>query len=111
LEEARELDDARRTRTPGLESDVAVSWNERFKKAKTLQAETDLARSLQLVVDVDEVRQQWRRRTDQIRNRLTCVGRELAPRIAHRGPQEIWAIMDQHMFQILRELARSGGNA
>lgn len=109
LTEARAFDAARRARTPGLESDAARSWNNRLKKAKALRAEHDLAISLQLVVDVDEVRRQWRRQTEQIRNRLTIVGRELVPRIAHRGPQEILAIMDQHMLQILRELAR--GNA
>ena len=46
---------------------------------------------------------------EQIRIRLTSVGQELARRIAHRGPQEILAFMDQHMLQILRELARPEG--
>jgi hypothetical protein len=108
LHEALALNEARRARTPGLETDVARSWNDRLKKARALQAEHDLAVSLQLVMDVDEVRTQWRRRLTQIHRHLSGLGSELAPRLAHRGPQEILAIMDQHVLQILRELADPG---
>src|SRR5687768_1591732 len=46
LVEARAFDRARRARSPGLETEGARTWNDRFKKAKALQAERDLAVSL-----------------------------------------------------------------
>lgn len=107
LSEARMFDAARRARTPGLETEGMVAWNNRLRKAKALQAERDLVRSLERVVDVDEVRRQWHARMVQIKNRLTDIGRELAPHLAHRGPQEVLAIMDQHILQILRDLANT----
>jgi hypothetical protein len=107
LTEARAYDRARRARTPGLGSETARVWHERFVRAKTRAAETELARSLKLIIDIDEARQQWRRRTEQIRNRLAVVGQQLAPRIAHRGPQEVQAILDERVMKILRELART----
>ena len=108
LTEARAYDRARRARSPGLGTEAARVWNDRLTKARALQAERDLSVSLGLVVDVDEVRQQWRRRLGQIKSRLSSVGRDLAPRLAKRGPQEIQAILDERVIEILRELARTG---
>lgn len=99
-----DFDEARRARSPGLESEAAVTWNERLKKAKALQAERDLAISLDLWIDVDVAKQFWRMRMVQIKNKLKGLGRELAPRLAHRGPQEIQAIIDERVMEAMREL-------
>jgi hypothetical protein len=53
IREAMEFDRARRARTPGLESEAARTWNDRLKKAPALQAERDLAISLNLWIDIE----------------------------------------------------------
>jgi hypothetical protein len=105
LDEAMEFDEARRARSPGLESEMAITWNEELKKIRTQILRRDLAKSLELLVDVDEAKRRWRTRMVQIKNRLKALGRELAPRLAHRGPQEVQAIIDERIMEILRELA------
>jgi hypothetical protein len=60
------------------------------------------------LIDIDEVKRQWRRRLSQIKGRMSGLGGELAPRLAHRGPQEVQAILDERVIEILRELARTG---
>ncbi len=59
---------------------------------------------------MDEVKPQWRRRLEQIKGHLQLFGRAIAPRLAHRGPQEIQAIIDQRVMEILHQLARMRGD-
>jgi hypothetical protein len=46
-----------------------------------------------------------------VRNRLLGLGRELAPHLSNKGPNEIKALIDARIYEILRLLARDDARA
>lgn len=50
--------------------------------------------------------QEWRRGVVNVKNRFLGLGRELAPLLTGRGPQEVKALIDARVYEILRLLAR-----
>lgn len=48
---------------------------------------------------------EWRRAVVTVKNRLLSLGRECAPLVVGKGPQEAKAIIDRKVFEALRALA------
>jgi hypothetical protein len=48
---------------------------------------------------------EWRRAVVIVKNRLLSLGRECAPLVANRGPNEAKSIIDRKVFEALRALA------
>lgn len=74
-----------------------------FYDAKMAKLEFEKATGA--VVEVERVSQEWRKGVVAVKNRFLGLGRELAPQLAGRGPQEIKTIIDKRVFEILRLLA------
>jgi hypothetical protein len=86
-------------------SAAAVTWKERRIKALALTAETDLAERTKQLVLISEVRTAWGLQATKIKNAFKGLGRQLAPLLLQRGPQEIQAIIDRRVLEILNDLS------
>jgi hypothetical protein len=69
------------------------------------RAKLDYEKAAGAVVDREQVRQEWNRISLAIKNAFLGLGRELAPLLVGRGPQETKAVIDRRVFEILRLLA------
>lgn len=87
------------------ESTMAITWKERRIKALALGAEIELAeRTKQLVAKAD-VRRAWGLQATKVTNAFKGLGRQIAPLLSHKGPQEIQALVDRRVLEILKELS------
>ena len=68
-------------------------------------AELEYAQARGEVVSRAKINQEWNRGVLAVKNRLIGLGRELAPHLTGRGPQEIRSVIDSRVFEILRLLA------
>jgi hypothetical protein len=82
-----------------------VTWKERRIKALALAAETDLAERTKQLVPISEVRAAWGLQATKIKNAFKGLGRQLASLLLQRGPQEIQAIIDRRVLEILNDLS------
>ena len=107
LNKAREFLHARTLRGPmwATASKDAQSLKLRALKAAAESAEIKVALARSQLVEKAEVEREWRQRVVTVKNRLKALGRELAPRLAGNGPQEIQAVVDARVLEILRLLS------
>lgn len=109
LAEGERLLKERMSRAPdfGGDSTAAVTWKERKLKAQALGAEIELAERTKQLVAKSDVRRYWGMQSVRVVNAFKGMGRALAPLLAHKGPQEIQAIIDRRVFEILKELSNA----
>ena len=84
----------------------ARKWDARYRKAKALSAERDLAVKEGQLVSKEAVVREWRARVVGLRGLLMGLGRELAPRLVGKNPREVSSIIDVRTFEILRTFAQ-----
>jgi hypothetical protein len=82
-----------------------LSWKERRAKALALKAELKLDIATGKLIERSHVVREWRTRLIQTKNQLLALGRELAPRLMGKTPQEIQAMIETRASEILRALA------
>ncbi|MBA3754243.1 MAG: hypothetical protein H0X01_08930 [Nitrospira sp.] len=109
LSEARKLLGIRSLRARS----IAISPDAIKLKTEKLELEVQRARfELEISkaewVRKTEVTRAWRRASISVKNRFLGLGRELAPHLVGRGPNEIRAIIDARVHEILRLIARQG---
>lgn len=80
-------------------------WREREIRAKALQREMRVQKEAGTLIEKSTVRVEWERSVTRVRQALLGLGRELSPRLMNKGPQEIQAIIDLKVYEILRSLA------
>ena len=111
LGEARELQRVRvlRMRETTSESkerrEGALQLKESRLRVDLEMAEHKLAVARGEYIAKESVIREWRRSVVAVKNRLLGLGRQLAPLLQGKGPQEIQHVIDQRMFEILRLLA------
>lgn len=105
VEQARAamLERAERGRQLGKNSE----WREREQRAKALEREVKLQKTVEKLVDKDEVRMEWDRAVTRVKQAMLGIGRELAPTLVNKGPHEIQALIDVKIFEVLRNLAHA----
>ncbi len=74
-----------------------------FYDAKMAKLEFEKASGV--LVEVPKVQQEWRKSVVAVKTRFLGLGRELAPHLTGKGPQEIKTVIDKRVFEILRLLA------
>ena len=107
LSKAREFIRLRTLRGPTW---VTASADAQYLKLRTLKAaaesaEIKVAQARSRLVEKAEVEREWRQRVVTVKNRLKALGREVAPRVAGKGPQEVQAVIDSRVLEILRLLS------
>jgi hypothetical protein len=107
LDEAAELLRRRSLRLAHLKG---TSQSAVDAKARKLSADADMAELEYEVargelVPRKKVIHEWNRAVLIVKNRLIGLGRESAPHLTGRGPQEIRSVIDGRVFEILRLLA------
>jgi hypothetical protein len=109
LDEAAELLRRRSLRLAHLKgtSQSAVDAKARKLLADANMAELEYAQAKGEVVSRTKVTSEWNRAVLIVKNRLIGLGRELAPHLTGRGPQEIRSVVDSRIFEILRLLAHT----
>jgi hypothetical protein len=81
------------------------SWKDRRAKALALKAELTLNIATGKLIERSRVVREWQMRLIQTKNQLLALGREFAPRLMGRNPQEIQAMIETRACEILRALA------
>lgn len=108
LRDAERLARQRTQRAPtsdGDDGELTFTEKQKLLKAKRMREEWKLTQEMGTTVRKDFVRAAWRHCILKIKNRLKGLGRELAPRIALKGPQEVQALIDERVMEILRLFA------
>ena len=107
LSKAREFLHARTLRGPTWASSSADAQYLKLRtlKAAAESAEIKVAQARNQLVERAEVEREWRQRVVSVKNRFKLLGRELAPRVAGKGPQEAQAAIDGRVLEILRLLS------
>ncbi len=107
IQKAKAFRESRAARGPNWPNPThkAFTWKERKLKAGALHAEMELAQALGRLVEKEEVKREWRERVVTVKNRLKALGREVAPRVTGKGPQEAQAVIDSRVLEILRLLS------
>ena len=57
------------------------------------------------LVPIAEVRAAWGLQATKMKNAFKGLGRQLAPLLLQRGPQEIQAVIDRRVLEILNDLS------
>jgi len=110
VEEAREFQRMRAIRLAS--SGKNVSQDAVDAKFRKLCADANMSELKYAVARGEFIARQavvieWRKAAVAVKSRFLGLGRELAPHLAHRGPQEIQATIDKRVFEILRLLAQT----
>jgi hypothetical protein len=106
LEDARLLAQERSSRGPDPLGDSAkgLYWKRRKLRAEAKQRELDFEVSRGKLVALADVKRIWLSECVKITNALKGLGRQIAAQCSHRGPQEIQAVVDKRVLEILRDL-------
>jgi hypothetical protein len=84
---------------------ATLSWKERRMRALALKAELKLDIATGKLIERSHVVREWQMRLIQTKNQLRGLGREFAPRLMGKTPQEIQAMIETRASEILRALA------
>jgi hypothetical protein len=82
-----------------------VTWKERRLKAQALREEIDLAEHTKKLIPLADARRAWGIQATKVKNAFKGLGRHLAPLLLHRGMQEMQAIIDRRVLEILNDLS------
>jgi bifunctional ADP-heptose synthase (sugar kinase/adenylyltransferase) len=82
-----------------------LTWKDRRMRALALKAELKLDVATGKLIERSHVVREWKTRVVQTKNQLLGLGREFAPRLMGKSPQEIQALIDARVCEILRALA------
>ena len=83
---------------------------QREKNKMALEA-LELAQKADKVVQKADIVREWSHLMLELKHRLTGLGREIAPLVMGRSPQEVQAIIDGRVFEILRACNKLTVNA
>jgi predicted transcriptional regulator len=94
-----------RTKAGTSRTSLALTFDERYRKAKAIGMEKELAVQLGELVSRAEVKREWSMQLLQIRDGFLYLGREVAPQLVGRSAREIQATIDARVMQILGQLS------
>ena len=107
LARAKEFLRLRSLRSPtwGTASADAQSLKIRKLRADAERVEIQVEEARTRLVDKEDVLREWRQKVILVKNCFRGLGRELAARLAGKGPQEVQAVIDLRVYEILRHFA------
>ena len=91
--------------TAWAQTPAAIEWRDRRLKAKALLAEIEVSQLYRQLVSRHDVIMEWRRALLRVKNLLIGLGRQQAPLLVGKNPQQIQVAIDERVRQILLELA------